>query len=158
MLSDGNKACVGLILAERLVNVPVQVVPPMYDMLREEITWALEEKEPYEFTHFLVFSKTYREVPSTLDESEEGPKKSKKQRKAGGNASDEILYFHPEDEILQKYAEAYGSFAYKTPTSQSDSKRTFQELGIMPQGHAILIEVAKFETAIQAMKTFVGQT
>ena len=138
------------------MNVPVQVVPPMYDMLREEISWALEEKEPYDFTHFLIFSKTYREVLSALNDEENGPKKSKKQRKSDAKATDEVFYFHPEDEILQKHADAYGVFDYKQPTSQSDSKRTFQELGIQPQGHMMLIEANKLEPAIKALKLFVG--
>lgn len=31
---------VGLVLSERLVNMPPQVVPPMYRMLQEELEWA----------------------------------------------------------------------------------------------------------------------
>ncbi|KAG8963114.1 Mss4p nuclear export [Tulasnella sp. 419] len=34
---------IGLLLGERLVNMPVQVIPPMYRMLGEEIQWAIEE-------------------------------------------------------------------------------------------------------------------
>ena len=34
---------VGFILSERLVNMPVQVVPPMYRMLADEIKWAIDE-------------------------------------------------------------------------------------------------------------------
>lgn len=34
---------VGLVLSERMVNMPTQIVPPMYRMLQEELQWALEE-------------------------------------------------------------------------------------------------------------------
>lgn len=34
---------VGFIFSERLINMPVQTVPPMYRMLAEEVEWALEE-------------------------------------------------------------------------------------------------------------------
>lgn len=34
---------VGLVLSERLINMPVQVMPPMYRMLSEEIDEAIEE-------------------------------------------------------------------------------------------------------------------
>ncbi len=34
---------VGLLLGERLINMPVQVIPPMYRMLLDEIQWANEE-------------------------------------------------------------------------------------------------------------------
>ena len=37
---------VGLIFSERLVNMPVQIVPPMYRMLADEIKWAVEEVGP----------------------------------------------------------------------------------------------------------------
>lgn len=36
----------GLILTERLINVPTEIVPPMYKMLLEEITWAIEDVCP----------------------------------------------------------------------------------------------------------------
>jgi len=34
---------VGLVLSERLINMPVQVMAPMYRMLSEEIDEAIEE-------------------------------------------------------------------------------------------------------------------
>mgnify|MGYP002477608076 FL=1 len=34
---------VGLVLSERLVNMPAQIVPPMYKMLDEELQWARDE-------------------------------------------------------------------------------------------------------------------
>ena len=39
-LFSQSEAHVGLVLCERLVNMPVQVVPPMYSMLANEIKWA----------------------------------------------------------------------------------------------------------------------
>jgi len=34
---------VGLIIGERVYNMPPQVMPPMYRMLQDEIGWAVEE-------------------------------------------------------------------------------------------------------------------
>lgn len=42
-LTSSSSNHVGLILSERLVNMPVQVVPPMYKMLADEVKWAVEE-------------------------------------------------------------------------------------------------------------------
>lgn len=83
-----EKGGLGLILTERMVNMPVEVAPPMYKMLKEEVEWALEERELYDFEAFLVLSKTYTEVPCQLDmgdkdgeqedcDSEEGQAKPK---------------------------------------------------------------------------------
>ena len=124
-------------------------------MLLEEITWAIEDKEPYHFSHYLVFSKTYREVTSILDE--EAVPKSKKQKKAGRKGSSEVFYFHPEDEVLQRYSMVSGSFEYLNEAGGSDVKRTFQELGIKPEGHLVLIEAAKFEAAVRALQAHFNQ-
>lgn len=160
LIGDNQNASIGLILTDRLLNIPSEVVPPMYEMLLEEISWALAEKEPYDFTHYLIISKTYREVISALDGENDDTRRHKKQRKAGKNVAPEVLYFHPEDEILQQHADVFGSFDYlkQAAEGQSDSKRAFQELGIRPQGHMILIEATKFEKAVKALQGSLGQS
>ncbi|KAJ3500363.1 hypothetical protein NLJ89_g9829 [Agrocybe chaxingu] len=42
-LFSQSDAHVGLVLCERLVNMPVQVIPPMYTMLADEVKWALAD-------------------------------------------------------------------------------------------------------------------
>lgn len=156
LVEQSTSARVGLILTERLVNIPSEVVPPMYKMLLEEISWAIEEKEPYNFTHYLILSKTYREIASTLDE-EDAPK-SKKQKKANKKGTSEVFYFHPEDEVLQRHALCYGSYEYLVEGTGSDSKRTFQELGIKPEGHMILIEANKFDAVVKGLQEYFSQS
>ncbi|CZS89180.1 probable Protein BCP1 [Rhynchosporium agropyri] len=145
---------VGLILGERLINVPAEVSPPMYTMLIDEIEAAVEDKEPYDFTHYLILSKTYNEISSSLDQ-EDAPK-TKKNKAA--NASREVFYFHPEDEVLQKHALASGSFEYTKDEGEgmADSKRAFSEMGIKPQGSLILIEAIKFEGAAKAIGEYLN--
>lgn len=128
----------------------------MYSMLLEEVKWALEEKEPYQFSHYLIFSKTYTEVASKLDIEDDRPKKKKK----AGRQDAEIFYFHPEDEIFHRHASEHGSFDYSTKQDDghSDSKRAFQELGVKPQGHMILIEADKFEDAVKDVSGFLKPT
>lgn len=160
LLNDPSKARVGLVLTERLINIPSEVVPPMYKMLLEEISWAIEEKEPYSFTHYLILSKTYKEVASLLDEEDDNTRTHKKQKKGGKLGASEIFFFHPEDEVLQKYAAVSGGFEYQKEAAegQSDSKRTFQELGIKPQGQMILIEADQFGIAVKALQDYYGQS
>jgi protein BCP1 len=143
---------IGLILSDRLINCPSEVVPPMYSMLLEEIEWAIQEKEPYSFTHYLILSKTYTEIQSRLNAEESRPKK--KQKAAGG--AFETMYFHPEDEILEKHAMCTGGYDYATTRDEgsSDSKRAFQEMGIKPQSHVVLIESSKFKDAVTAVADY----
>jgi protein BCP1 len=149
---------VGLILTERFMNMPVEVVPPMYKMLLEEMTWANEEKEPYTFTHYLIISKTYREIESQLDQEDNRPQKKKKK----GLDKAEVFNFHPEDGIIQRFALAYGDYPYikEGADGDADSKRTFQEHGIKPQGHMILLEASKYESMVtnleQALQPLTG--
>lgn len=154
LLRSPGQAELGLILTEKLVNIPTEVVPPMYRMLMEEISWAVEDKEPYTFSHYLILSKTYFEVQSALDEEERPSKKKKKDSKK--EASKEVFYFHPEDDVLQRHSIAYGGFSYtkEEGDGQADAKRTFQELGIKPQGHMILLNASKFDEAVQALEKF----
>lgn len=149
LLAPGSKACVGLVLSERLLNMPAEVIPPMWRCMIDEIEAAVEDKEPYEFTHYLVVSRAYREVESTLDV---GERKNKKAREERG-----LQYFHPEDEEMRKHAVAAGSYDYtKENESVADSKRAFQELGVKPAGFMMLIEADKFDGAVQAIAEYVG--
>ncbi|EGC46823.1 conserved hypothetical protein [Histoplasma capsulatum var. duboisii H88] len=155
LLSQPSVPAIGLILTERLINIPAEVVSPMYTMLLEEIAWALEENEPYNFTHYLILSRTYEEVKSKLDEEEDRPQKKKK--KAAEERND-IFYFHAEDELLQKHALCYGGYQYSRQQEEgaSDSKRAFHDYGVRPKGHLILIEAARFEAAVTDLKEYLN--
>lgn len=154
LLAPESKAQVGLVLCERFINMPHQIVPPLYTMLQDELAEAIKEKEPYEFTHYLIISKCYTEVASKLDVEDNPPSKKSK----AANAKSEIFYFHPEDEMWQKHAVAHAGFDYTHVGADgtSDSKRAFQELGIRPQGHAILIEAGKFGQAVKAVEEYLS--
>ncbi|PYH43822.1 protein-transporting protein BCP1 [Aspergillus saccharolyticus JOP 1030-1] len=155
LLTDKTPKPIGLILTERLINMPAEVVPPMYTMLQQEIAHAVADNEPFDFSHYLLLSKTYEEVQSKLDMEEARPQKKKKN---SGGSKAERFFFHPEDEVLEKHAVCAGSFEYsrKQDDGHSDSKRAFQELGIRTKGSLILIEKASLEGAVKAMAEYVG--
>ena len=142
-----NNKHVGLVFSERLINMPAELAPPLYSMLIDEVEAAVEDKEPYEFSHYLILSKVYQEFESKLEVE------NQKRKKAKGEQS--VFYFHVEDEVLQKHATAYGSFNYtKEDEAVADSKRAFQEMGIKSQGHMILIEASKFQGAVEAITKY----
>ena len=149
---DRSDAEIGLILTDRLLNMPAELVPPMFRMLLEEMTWALEEKEPYKFTHYLILSKTYTEVQSQLDSESVRPKKKKKALESEEKSA--FHYFHPEDKVFHKHALAFGNFRYLKEGEDSDSKRAFQELGIKPTANLTLIKAEKLETAVGAVEEY----
>jgi protein BCP1 len=147
VLSSGKQ--VGLVLSERLINMPSEIAPPLYTMLVDEIEAAVEDKEPYEFSHYLILSNVYQEVESSLDV---GDRKSKKAKGEPGQ-----YFFHAEDEVLQRHAVASGSFEYtKQEDAVADSKRAFQELGVKSKGYMILIEANKLPAAIAAVQEYLS--
>ncbi|KAG5663070.1 hypothetical protein KAF25_001006 [Fusarium avenaceum] len=140
---------VGLVFSERLINMPSELAPPLYSMLIDEVEAAVEDKEPYDFSHYLILSKTYQELESKLDVENQKRKKAKEE--AG------MYYFHMEDEVLHKHAVAHGNFNYtKEDESAADSKRAFQELGVKAHGHMILIEANKFPGAVKAVNKYLS--
>ncbi|KAM0197667.1 hypothetical protein ACHAPA_002678 [Fusarium lateritium] len=140
---------VGLVFSERLINMPSELAPPLYSMLIDEVEAAVEDEEPYNFSHYLILSKTYQELESKLDVESQKRKKAKEE--AG------MYYFHMEDEVLHKHAVAYGNFNYtKEDESAADSKRAFQELGVKAHGHMILIEANKFPGAVKAVNEYLS--
>ncbi|KAH9908650.1 p21-C-terminal region-binding protein-domain-containing protein [Xylariomycetidae sp. FL2044] len=147
LLASG--AQVGLVLSERLINMPSEIAPPMYGMLVDEVEAAVEDGEPYAFTHYLILSKTYHEIESALDVEE--------RRRKRGKQDATLFYFHPEDEVLQRHALAYGSYPFtKIDEAIADSRRAFQEMGVMPRGSMILIEASKFADAAKAVGEYLS--
>jgi protein BCP1 len=157
VLDPSSNNQIGLILTERFINMPAQIVPPMYNMLLEEIQWANDEKEPYTFTHYLIISKTFTEVASQVDGEDARPQKKSKK---AANGTAETFYFHPEDEVLEKHALATGGFDYEKQGDEgaSDAKRAFQEAGIKSQGRLVLIEASKLPQAVQGVGEYLGTT
>lgn len=89
--STDNPNSVGLVISERLVNMPSQLVPPMYRMLEEELQWARDEVrklnflslssclmreltrdwnqgEPFNFSHLLFLSRVFVTSQEEMDQ------------------------------------------------------------------------------------------
>ncbi|KAJ3300434.1 Mss4p nuclear export [Borealophlyctis nickersoniae] len=151
-LLNSDTSSVGLIINERLLNMPPQVVPPMFKMLSEEIEWAVEDGEPFKFDYYLFISKVYKEIESQLDEEEEGAsssKQKKKKKKAAGNEDSTVFYFQPEDEIVQQHAELTFDYKFTKEAQASDSRRAFHDFGIDPLRRVFLVHASKMTTLLK---------
>ncbi|CAO3700643.1 unnamed protein product [Rhizopus stolonifer] len=134
---------VGWIVSERFVNMPVEIMPPMYAMLQEETKKAIEQNEPYSFDWYMFISKTYKEVSSTADEENE--------EVAQKLINNETFYFQSEDEIIAKYAEHQFDFKFTNIDKEqaADSRRAFSEFGIEPARKLLFVHQTKFDTLIE---------
>ncbi|KAG8382740.1 hypothetical protein BUALT_Bualt05G0108700 [Buddleja alternifolia] len=84
---------VGLIVSQRVVNLPPQLLPPLYDGLFDEIEWATEDEPTQElqrsfrFKFYLIISKLYKH-------------KNANQTKGTKARDEDVIYIKPEDEIF----------------------------------------------------------
>lgn len=145
LLSPDSKLKVGLIISERMINMPVEVVPPMYKMLLEEMDHAEDSHERYEFDYFLVISKVYKIVAAKVQDDQQ------KKKKKGGD-DEEMDYFHFEDIVLEEKSKYHGSYDYTNKKQDSDSRRVFTEYGIEPMLSLILVDKNDMKFAVKGME------
>ncbi|TFY81800.1 hypothetical protein EWM64_g2214 [Hericium alpestre] len=131
---------VGFIFSERLINMPVQVVPHMYRMLADEIKWAIDENEPYHFTHFLLISRTYRLSAEEEAEMQATAPQTKRQRNSApiSSSGGGVHSFHHEDDLIQKAASF--TLDYGLTNVQPREKDSF---GLDQGGRLMLIPAEK---------------
>ena len=93
---------VGMVINERLINIPQETAPPLVDGLFDEIGWATEDeptqelRDSFKFSKYLFFTRLFRD-----DEPEQNEENKKRKR------SDEplLMYIRPEDEFFHQLAE-----------------------------------------------------
>ncbi|KAM0791991.1 hypothetical protein ACM66B_007103 [Microbotryomycetes sp. NB124-2] len=165
---------VGLVLSERLVNMPAQIVPPMYKMLGEELQWAREEGEPYHFSHLLFLSRVFLASMSELEEDpnaalmagdDDGESGTKAKKKQGGKKAkkgqhvqssqkdvEQTWMYHPEDEVVSRFAEHHHVFAYTHANKQSATEQ--EAFGVMTKGQLMLVPWSKYDQVVEGMQEY----
>lgn len=141
---------VGLIVSERMINMPVEVVPPMYKMLVEEMAKADDAHEKYEFDYFLIISKVYQLVNATIEDDDD--KQKSKKKKPAAEEQVEMDYFHYEDMVLEQNSAYKGVYAYTEIKQETDSRRVFTEYGIDPKLSLMLLEKDKLAACVPLME------
>ncbi|RLV94800.1 Protein BCP1 [Spathaspora sp. JA1] len=141
----------GLIISERLINMPIEVVPPMYNMLLDEMSRAEDSHEKYEFDYFLIISKVYQLV-SGIEQEEETSKAKKKKIASDEPKPVEMDYFHYEDMVFEEHASYKGVFDYSEQKQETDSRRVFSEYGIDPKLSLLLLDKQQMKKAVEEMQ------
>jgi len=142
---------VGLILSERLVNMPTEVVPPMYRMLGDEIIWANDENEPYQFQHYIVLSRLYRlskEDIEAMEEEEKNAPSSKRSKLRKKQERKAIDSFHPEDGCVKKVA--LHTLDYDFTNRQPRDPESF---GLDTAGRLMVFPSSRFQELVVDMST-----
>ncbi|KAG0724655.1 Protein BCCIP [Chionoecetes opilio] len=93
---------IGLLVSERLTNLPPQFAIPVFDCLRKEINEAKKKKMPYDFAYLLMICKVYK------------LEKKKKKR-----TIETELWGNPEEEVIAEECTASFEYSVKGESSMS---------------------------------------
>ncbi|ODV58407.1 protein-transporting protein BCP1 ASCRUDRAFT_77888 [Ascoidea rubescens DSM 1968] len=167
ILQINDSKTIALVINERLINLPVEVMTPAFKFLLKETN-----TNDSDLKYFIILSKVYKMVDSAISDDSDSdsdiemdssvtskPKsksksKHKKTKKNSANQQ-EFEYFHYEDIILEKYALKKGIYSYDTVLQEVDSRRVFTNYGVEPHLSLILIDKENLEKSVAEMeKTF----
>ncbi|GLT24849.1 hypothetical protein SLA2020_000170 [Shorea laevis] len=116
---------VGLLVSERVVNLPPQLLPPLYDALFDEVSWAKEDEPTEElrnsfcFKFYLLVSKVYK------------LKNVNQRKKSSSDGDEEMIYIKPEDEIFHKLSSWSFAFPMHTQQVSPHELRNYQLTGLV---------------------------
>ncbi|KAI0809111.1 p21-C-terminal region-binding protein-domain-containing protein [Irpex lacteus] len=140
---------VGFVFSERLMNIPVQLMPVSYKMLAEEIQWEVEDNKPFRFSHYLFLSQVCKLSAEDVAELEERVPPTKRQ-KAGTHAPSgqpRVVPIHPEDEEIGKLATHTVDFAYSNTITQDT-----ESLGLDLGGRLMLMPAERLPQLVNALE------
>ncbi|XP_020530217.1 protein BCCIP homolog isoform X2 [Amborella trichopoda] len=121
---------VGLLVSQRVVNLPLEILPPLYDSLFDEVSWATE------------------------DEISHGGKPNGKGA-LGENEAEPILYNHLEDEIFDKLCSWSFTFQLRDQQAVTHELRNYRKMGLVMAVKADKQTVDKFR---EDLKTFISDS
>ncbi|XP_071687244.1 protein BCCIP homolog [Rutidosis leptorrhynchoides] len=120
-----ESANVGLLISQRVVNLPPQLLPPLYDGLFDEISWATEDEPTKElrksfcFKYYIMVSKIYK-------------RKNGDQKKKGSSSNEEaIIYLKAEDEIFHNLSAWSFSFPLRTHQVTTNELKGYRAMGLV---------------------------
>jgi len=130
---------VGLILNERMLNIPPQLAPHLHKCLYEEIQWAIEDEAPFKFTNYIMLTSYYQEGVTTA-------KKKVKQ-------NEEFMFYKPEDEVYKKHAS--DTVYYKLVANEQQSRWTLDKMA-REYRLLLLIDAAKSPTILKEINELIS--
>ncbi|KAJ2614824.1 Mss4p nuclear export [Coemansia sp. RSA 1365] len=124
----------GLLINERVINMPPQVVAPMLRMLAEETKRATAAGESFDFEYYLLLAPMYREV-------------SEDDR----NIDTMAAYAHAEDEFVEEFACFKFDYRFSRSRRVADVRNSFAETGLAPSKRCLVIPRANFAPLIKRL-------
>ncbi|KAM7275278.1 hypothetical protein ACFE04_017144 [Oxalis oulophora] len=135
---------VGLIVSQRVTNLPPQLLPPFYDGLFDEISWATEDEptkelqNSFRFKSYLILTKVYKH-------------KNPGRKTKHGEEEESVIYVKPEEEIFHKLS----SWSFNFPLTQPVSSQELKNYRLT--GLVMAIEADKITSFRQQLNSLVNE-
>ncbi|KAL6566337.1 hypothetical protein OROGR_001952 [Orobanche gracilis] len=116
---------VGLIVSQCVVNLPPQLLPPLYDALFDEVEWATEDEpteelqNSFRFKYYLIMSKVYKHKNASQNK---GTTKS---------GIENVIYVKPEDEIFFELSSWSVMFSLHGEQVRADELKDYRLMGLL---------------------------
>ncbi|XWS13311.1 hypothetical protein CRYUN_Cryun36dG0026600 [Craigia yunnanensis] len=123
LLLEDKAQNVGLLVFQRVVNLPPELLPHLYDALFDEVSWATEDEPTEElrnslhFNFYIVVSKIY--------------KNANQKRSSSTDKDQALVYIKPEDEIFHKLSMWSFLFPLQTRQATTHELKNYQLTGIV---------------------------
>ncbi|XP_050373528.1 protein BCCIP homolog [Argentina anserina] len=136
---------VGLLVSQRVTNLPPQLLPPLYEGLFNEVSWATEDepteelKKSFRFKCYILVTKFYKQ------------KNADQKRKQNDN-EEAIIYVKPEDELFHKLSTWSSEFSLKTPQIAPHELRNYQQMGLV-----MAVKADKISTFQQQLQSLIQE-
>ncbi|KAI8538884.1 hypothetical protein RHMOL_Rhmol09G0138000 [Rhododendron molle] len=137
---------VGLLVSQRVVNLPPQLLPPLYDALFDEVSWATEDEPTKElrksfcFKHYVLVTKIYE-------------RKNSGQKEGASSSIDEaIIYTKLEDEIIHQLCSWSFRFPLLTQQLPTHELRSYRLVGLF-----MAFEAEKVPTFRQQLHSLINE-
>lgn len=145
LLNDATQ-CVGLIIQERIANLPIELVPHLHKSLLDDLSWAVQNeisdahRAQFKFDKIVVLTRAMR---GSVAQSQGKKTKKQKQKQhqgpgkgSGGSGSvsaEDTLYYRFEDDFYARNAE----FAYKFPAAMTQTQK--EKSDTVPEERVVLV-------------------
>ncbi|XP_021290290.1 protein BCCIP homolog isoform X2 [Herrania umbratica] len=144
----GDKAQdVGLLVSQRVVNLPPELLPHLYDALFDEVSWATEDepteelRDSFRFKFYVLVTKIYKQ------------KNHHRKRSSSADKNEEVIYIKPEDEIFHKLSMWSFLFPLQTQQVATHELKNYQLTGIV-----MAIEAKNVSLFRQQLHTLINES
>eukprot|EP00850_Spirogloea_muscicola_P016229 SM000130S27116 [mRNA] locus=s130:216772:219735:- [translate_table: standard] len=143
---------VGLLVCERVLNAPADILPPLYQGLFDEVGWAIEdEPKPlrafFRFEKYLILTRMYKELRKLVEPASR--LKGKRLKREMEKAERDFVYIKPEDEIFHKLSSWSFSFPVRAEEQAAHHSRGLRQLQLVMVVEAC--KIPQFHVQLRAL-------